>query len=153
MKIFYRRPWLQIYCNKYKLNISWKFIAIWFTAITRNAFTHLKSMQICLFTSATSHLTFAHETSVTSSEHHEHEGTPAWTKVEPSSSRRSHWKHIDISVVEMRHLIACVTLCVSVLYSCSSREAITVLLHSWLFYQSISGLFVNFARCTWYEED
>ena len=51
--------------------------------------TSLKSVRICLFTSATSHLTFAHERSVTSSGH---EGTPAWTRAKPSSSRRSHRK-------------------------------------------------------------
>ena len=34
-----------------------------------------------------------HERSVTSSEH---EGTPAWTKAKPSSSRRSHRKHTEL---------------------------------------------------------
>ena len=49
----------------------------------------LKSVRIYLFTSAMSLLKFALERSVTSSGH---EGTPAWTKAKPLSSRRSHWK-------------------------------------------------------------
>ena len=56
---------------------------------TETHFMALKSMGIPLFTSVTSHLIFAHERCVTSSEH---EGTLAWTKAKPSSSRRSHQK-------------------------------------------------------------
>ena len=54
----------------------------------RNTFMAIKSMVIAMFTSATSHLKFAQERCVTSSEH---EGPPAWTRTKPSPSRQSHW--------------------------------------------------------------
>ena len=56
-------------------------------------------MRIYLFTSATSHLKFAHERSVTSSRH---EGTPTWTKAKPSS-RRSHRKTYRTAEARIYH--------------------------------------------------
>ena len=72
---------------------------------TETHFMALKSMEIALFTSATSHLNFAHERCLMSSKH---EGTPAWTKAKPSSSRRSHLK--AYRPVKIWIYIACVEL-------------------------------------------
>ena len=69
--------------------------------------TPLKSVRICLFTSGTSHLKFADERHVTSAGH---EGTPAWTKAKPSSSRRSHRKTYRPAEARIYH--SCVELAI-----------------------------------------
>ena len=76
---------------------------------TETLFMALKSMGIPLFTSATSHLKFAHEWCVTSSEH---EGTPGWTKAKLSSSRRSHYT--TYRPVQVQIYIVCVELAIFV---------------------------------------
>ena len=63
-----------------------------------------------LFTSALSHLKFAHERIVTSLGH---EGTPAWTKAKPSSSRWSHRKTYRPAEARIYMYHSCVELAVS----------------------------------------
>ena len=74
---------------------------------TETHLTSLKSAWMYLFASATSHLDFAYERSVTSSRH---EGTPAWTKAKPSSSGRSHWKTYQPAEAQIYH--SCVELAI-----------------------------------------
>ena len=71
--------------------------------------TPLKSVRNYLLTSATSHLNFAYERNVTSSGH---EGTPAWKKAKPSSSRRSHRKTYRPAEARIYH--RCVELVISI---------------------------------------
>ena len=80
--------WLKSCCTKQSDRIYYEIFSRY--GWSHSSETHLtprKSVRVCFFTYGTSHLKFAHERSVTSSGH---EGTPAWTKAKPSSSKRSH---------------------------------------------------------------